>query len=54
MSSAESERRRRRLQALGETLATASADETAAGWSEDAEETRRDDDLRRNIPPHHG
>ncbi|MBA2738984.1 MAG: hypothetical protein M3386_01505 [Actinomycetota bacterium] len=46
--------RRRRLEALGETLAVGSSDETGDGWSECPPEAGRDDEIRREVPPHHG
>ena len=50
---AERERRRRAEQALGELLPDSTTDETDEGWSEKNGESR-DDDLRRDVPPHHG
>ncbi len=49
-------RRRRRLAALGDTSSERSADDRDDGWSErDATgRTARDDELRREVPPHHG
>ena len=49
-------RRRRRLAALGDTTSERSADDRDSGWSErDATgTTARDDELRREVPPHHG
>ncbi|MBA2508455.1 MAG: hypothetical protein H0V32_07110 [Nocardioidaceae bacterium] len=48
------ERRRQRLAALGETLATSSSDERATGWSELPADGSGDDELMRDVPPHHG
>lgn len=49
-------RRRRRLAALGDTSAERSADDSDDGWSEraGAKTSDRDDELRRDVPPHHG
>ena len=47
-------RGRRRLEALGETLPVESTDETGIGWSEPATGSARDDEIRREVPPHHG
>ncbi len=49
----EAARRRRRLAALGGTPGTASSDETGLGWSEPAARDG-DDDIRHEVPPHHG
>jgi len=46
-------RRRRRLALLGDTVPVASTDETGPGWSEPASSSR-DEELRRDVPPHHG
>ena len=49
-------RRRRRLAALGDTSAERTADDSDDGWSErdGAGTSDRDDELRRDVPPHHG
>ncbi|CAN5872006.1 hypothetical protein BH20ACT6_BH20ACT6_16690 [soil metagenome] len=47
-------KRRRRLAALGEMLTVSSGDERAAGWSEPATDGSRDEELRGDVPPHHG
>ena len=49
-------RRRRRLAALGDISAERSADDSDDGWSErgGAGTSDRDDELRRDVPPHHG
>lgn len=50
-------RRRRRLDALGDVSLERSGDDTDEGWSDrdvlDAE-LDREDELRREVPPHHG
>ncbi|KAA1422834.1 hypothetical protein FE697_011825 [Mumia zhuanghuii] len=49
------EERRRRLRAarlLGEVVPATTRDETAEGWGE--RDASRDEDLRRDVPPHHG
>ena len=38
---------------LGDLLPGTTRDETAEGWSERGG-TSRDDELRRDVPPHHG
>lgn len=48
----EQERRRRAAAALGELLPDQTRDESADGWSE--HESERDEELRRDVPPHHG
>lgn len=49
--------RRRRLDALGDIWLERSTDDTDEGWSHrdghDAEPDR-EDELRREVPPHHG
>ena len=50
---AERERRRRAEKLLGELLPDTTGDETDEGWSEKENETR-DDEMRRDVPPHHG
>ncbi|WP_370617996.1 hypothetical protein [Mumia sp. Pv 4-285] len=50
------EERRRRLRAarlLGEVVPETTRDETSEGWSE-RDSGGRDDELRRDVPPHHG
>lgn len=54
---AELARRRRRLDALGDTSLGRSTDDTDEGWSYrdgDDAEPDREDELRREVPPHHG
>jgi hypothetical protein len=49
--------RRRRLDALGDVSLERSGDDTDEGWSDgdvpDADPDR-EDELRREVPPHHG
>ena len=50
-------RHRRRLDALGDLSLERSGDDTDEGWSgRDGHDTDkdRDDELRREVPPHHG
>jgi hypothetical protein len=50
-------RRRRAAELLGDLEPRVSRDETDEGWNEagwDAAGTARDDELRRDVPPHHG
>ncbi len=49
---AEAERRRRRDRVFGAVLADTTADERGPGSS--TSDRSRDDELRRNVPPHHG
>jgi hypothetical protein len=48
----ERDRRRRAERLLGELL-PATGDETDEGWNEKESDTR-DDEMRRDVPPHHG
>ena len=50
---AERDRRRRADRLLGELLPDTTGDETDEGWSEKEGDTR-DDEMRRDVPPHHG
>ena len=45
--------RRRRAELLGELLPDTTSDETDEGWNEKDGDTR-DDEMRRDVPPHHG
>lgn len=46
-------KRRRAERLLGDLLPDTTGDETDKGWSEHEGDTR-DDELRRDVPPHHG
>ena len=46
-------RRERAARLLGDLLPGTTRDETAEGWGE-REGKSRDDELRRDVPPHHG
>lgn len=48
----EQARRRRAAAALGDLLPDQTRDESAGGWSE--REPDRDEQFRRDVPPHHG
>jgi len=50
---AERERRRRAERMLGDLLPDTTGDETDEGWSEKDGDSR-DDEMRRDVPPHHG
>ncbi len=50
---AERKRRERAAKLLGDFLPTTTRDETAEGWGE-TDRTSRDEELRRDVPPHHG
>jgi hypothetical protein len=50
---AERARRRRAAERLGELLPRMTTDETDEGWGERGS-TSRDDELLRDVPPHHG
>ncbi|NLC97475.1 MAG: hypothetical protein GX678_00135 [Actinomycetales bacterium] len=39
---------------LGGLLPGSGEDTSALDWGEDRESTSRDDELRRDVPPHHG
>lgn len=48
-------RRRHALELLGDVLPDVTQDESGPGWGEaDPGARSRDDDLRRDVPPHHG
>ena len=49
---AEAERRRRRDRVFGAVLADTTSDERGPGTT--AGDRSREDELRRNVPPHHG
>lgn len=55
-SPTERERRRRERAArlLGDLMPSTTRDETAEGWGDERGGTSRDDELRRDVPPHHG
>ncbi|MGJ9421308.1 hypothetical protein [Aeromicrobium sp. CF3.5] len=46
-------RRRRAAELLGELVPQSSTDETSEGWNESGG-TSREDELLRDVPPHHG
>jgi len=52
-AAAERERRRRAAELLGDLLPTTTSDETDEGWGDTAGASR-DDELLRDVPPHHG
>ena len=52
-STSEADRRRRAERLLGELLPDTTGDETDEGWNENDGDTR-DDEMRRDVPPHHG
>ena len=53
--SSESRRNKRRKaeKLLGDLLPDTTSDESDEGWSEEQGDSR-DDELRRDVPPHHG
>lgn len=55
---AERERRRRAADLLGDLLPGTTSDETDEGWGEGGGASRRsdprDEELLRDVPPHHG
>lgn len=51
--SAEAARRRRAAELLGDLLPSATRDDTDEGWNEKGD-TSREDELLRDVPPHHG
>jgi hypothetical protein len=52
-SKTERERRRRAEKLLGDLLPDTTSDESDEGWN-DKEGDSRDDEMRRDVPPHHG
>jgi hypothetical protein len=52
-SRADRDRRRRAERLLGGPLPDTTGDETDEGWNEQEDDTR-DDEIRRDVPPHHG
>ncbi len=54
----ERERRRRAAELLGDLVPQSSTDETPEGWNEagwnENGGTSREDELLRDVPPHHG
>lgn len=50
---AERERRRRAAELLGDLEPQVTSDETAEGWNEKGG-TSRDQEILRDVPPHHG
>jgi hypothetical protein len=46
--------RRHRAAKLGDLMPDTTSDENDEGWSEKDESDTRDDELRRDVPPHHG
>jgi hypothetical protein len=51
---AERERRTRAERLLGGLLPDGTQDETAEAWGEREGTGARDDEIRRDVPPHHG
>lgn len=49
----EQARRRRAAELLGDLEPQVSRDETAEGWNETGD-TSREEELLRDVPPHHG
>ena len=49
----ERERRRRAAELLGDLMPETTSDETDEGWG-DRTGPSRDDELLRDVPPHHG
>lgn len=47
-------RRERAARLLGDVLPRTTRDETSEGWGDEPGGTSRDDELRRDVPPHHG
>jgi hypothetical protein len=50
---ADRERRRRAERKLGKLVPDTTVDETDEGWNEKDGDSR-DDEMRRDVPPHHG
>lgn len=51
---AERARRERAARLLGDLLPSTTRDESGEGWGDEGRGGSRDDDLRREVPPHHG
>ncbi|GAA3542924.1 hypothetical protein AFL01nite_10380 [Aeromicrobium flavum] len=47
-------RRERAARLLGDLMPTTTRDERSEGWGDESGGTSRDDELRRDVPPHHG
>ncbi|MCD9155248.1 hypothetical protein [Aeromicrobium duanguangcaii] len=47
-------RRERAARLLGDLLPSTTRDERSEGWGDDRGGSTRDDELRRDVPPHHG
>ncbi len=55
MPETERQRRlRRAAELLGDIEPAGTRDESAEGWGETETANGREDELRRNVPPHHG
>lgn len=54
MDPEERARRERAARLLGDLLPDTTSDERDDGWPDAAGGTSRDDELRRDVPPHHG
>ncbi|MET1132649.1 MAG: hypothetical protein ABWX60_04440 [Aeromicrobium sp.] len=52
------EQRRARIERaarlLGDLMPSTTRDESPEGWGDEAKDTSRDDEFRRDVPPHHG
>ncbi len=53
LTAEEKSRRKRAAELMGEVLPTLNGDDRPEGWNE-RPSTTRDDELRRDVPPHHG
>ena len=53
-SAAERARRKRAERLLGGFLPDQTVDETDDAWGEHEGTTSRDDEIKRDVPPHHG
>lgn len=51
---AERARRERAARLLGDLLPETTRDESPEGWGDEPRGTSRDDELKRDVPPHHG
>ena len=50
---AQEARRRRAVELLGDLVPSGTRDDTDEGWNE-KDGTSRDDEMLRDVPPHHG
>jgi hypothetical protein len=47
-------RRERAARLLGDLMPSTTRDERSEGWGDESGDASRDDEMRRDVPPHHG